>query len=142
MNRLFRHLLAWLLLVAVPLQGYAAGAMVFCGAAHGRAESTVVDHAAHGHAGHAHGDAGHQAGLHHVTPAHGDEVPSSGIDHADFAHGACSVCAACCSGAALPAATLVAPFAMAGVDPALPSEQPAPERAPTALERPPRIALA
>jgi hypothetical protein len=139
MNRLLRAALTGLLLVAVPLQGYAASAMLFCGAAHGWGESAIVDHADHAQAGHAHGDAAHHDAV-AVTDA--DERSSSALTLADLAHGACSVCASCCSGAALPAATITTAFAQQQVAPVVPGEHAAPDRAPARLERPPRTVLA
>jgi hypothetical protein len=138
MLRLSRQLLTWLLLAAVPLQGYAAGAMLFCGAAHGRAEAAAVDHAAHGHGAHAPDTAAHHSGP--ATVDH--QQPAPAADLASLLHGTCSVCASCCSGAALPAAIFVSAFATERAAPALPGERPAPDRAPARLERPPRIALA
>jgi hypothetical protein len=138
MKRLLRTLLTWLLLAAVPLQGYAAGTMLFCGAAHGPGQPVAVDHAAHRHAASA-----ADVAAHHEEPASiGDDSAAPTFDLAQAVHGACSVCASCCSGAALPVATFSSLFAVERAVPALPSEQQAPERAPVRLERPPRIALA
>lgn len=57
MRRLLRLTLTWLLVLALPAQGYAAQAMLFCGPVHaamaaGSAAATASDHdhAAHGHA--------------------------------------------------------------------------------------------
>lgn len=90
-----RAALMWVLLFALPFQGYAAATMLNCGPAPHRmaaAPSAAVD--VHQHA--ASGDHQHQD--------HHDKVSK------------CSVCAACCVGAALPAAALVfAPAMPAGV---------------------------
>jgi hypothetical protein len=130
MKRLLRTLLTGLLLVAVPLQGYAAGAMLFCGSAHGQGED--VDQAAHGHGGAAHD--------HDATGAT-DVHAAAALDRAEFGHGACSVCVSCCSGAALPASTIATSFARPLAPPTPPDEHTAPAHASPRLERPPRIDL-
>lgn len=137
MKRLLRTLLTWLLLAAVPLQGYAASAMLFCGAAHARTDA-VVDHAAHGHAGHAHD----QDAVEDTIAAGTDGHQSSSLDPSGLMHGGCSVCASCCSGAALPAATITAAFAQPHASPSQQTEHAAPDQTPARLERPPRTALA
>jgi hypothetical protein len=137
MKRLLRTALTWLLFVTVPVQGYAASAMLFCGAAHEPVGVSVVDHAAHGHAVHAHDGAHHETA---ATAAGGHETSS--FDLTDLVHGACSVCASCCSGAALPAATIDPSVVQQQLTPSLPIENAAPDRAPARLERPPRTTLA
>lgn len=137
MNRLLRAALTWLLLVAVPLQGYAAGAMLFCGTAHGWVASAIVNDADHVQAGHA-----HDVSAHHDAVGDANEHSSPVLTLGDLAHGACSVCASCCSGAALPAAMITTAFAQQQAAPFLAGEHAAPDRAPARLERPPRISLA
>jgi len=97
MSRL-RILFVWLLMAAVPMQGFAAASMLFCGsgsqrqhthvqagamaavANHGEAHTAAPhDHASHSHAGKAHGNA---ADKKHGLP--------------DATH-KCSTCAACCN---------------------------------------------
>jgi hypothetical protein len=129
MKRVLRTVLTCWLLVAVPLQGYAASVMLFCGTAHGSVDAVVVDHAAHGHTGHTHDD-----GL------NGDRSPT--LEASGLLHSGCSVCASCCSGAALPAATIATAFAQPHASPLLPNGHTAPDQAPARLERPPRTALA
>lgn len=85
-----RVALMWVLLAALPLQGFAAASMLGCGPNHHRASVTAPTEAA----------APGSDAVHHHT-ASGDH------DHADKAGSKCSVCAACCVGAALPAAALV-----------------------------------
>ena len=135
MKSRLRLLLTVLLLVALPLQGYAAGAMLFCGAASAGAQPTFINHAGHGHDDHVHAAATHDR----EALSFADETAP--VDLAGLTHGSCSVCASCCSVAALPAATLMSAF---GAEPAaltITSEQPAPEHAPARLERPPRTTL-
>ena len=44
MNRVLRAVMTCLLLVAVPLQGYAAGSMLFCGAGDGESVAPTHHH--------------------------------------------------------------------------------------------------
>ncbi len=81
MARLLRWTLAWLLAVALPLQGVSAATMLACGTVP-HAHSTPAAHPeAHAH-GHGHGDV--------------SSKPHPATGHA------CSVCASCCVGAAVP----------------------------------------
>jgi hypothetical protein len=91
-----RILFAWLLMAAIPLQGFAAASMLFCGkgaqqqgyaATQVAADSTHHDHAMHGHAGGGH----HQAKSADTAPA---EAPAA-TSHK------CSVCSACCNSMAI-----------------------------------------
>ena len=134
MNRVLRAFLTWLLLVAVPLQGYAAGSMLFCG--DGAATSGAVEH--HHDAGAVHdGDVPHHHGA--VSDARGDQ---DAPNLHDVMHGKCSVCSSCCSAAALPSAPIAATTATprAALFPDL--EHANPGRGPARLERPPRLNLA
>lgn len=95
----FRHLLVWLLLLALPLQGYAAATMLNCSAGHDQVPVVLLSTAV-------------VAAVDQPDPAHHSEVaaPTASAGHH---HGAgtskfkCSACAACCAGAGLPAAPLV-----------------------------------
>jgi hypothetical protein len=62
MRRLFSSLFLWLMMLALPLQGFAAASMLYCGVntdhhaaqtqalqTHGSADSSATDHAAHEH---------------------------------------------------------------------------------------------
>ena len=98
----WRFAIAWLLLLALPLQGLAAATMLNCGAGHGApALHNEAQSAAH-HDAHQH--------QHHHTTGHGLN---------QLAKFKCSACAVCCIGAALPATLLV--FA-----PAVPQALPGP----------------
>ncbi|HWX03132.1 hypothetical protein [Collimonas sp.] len=84
-----KNLLILLLALAIPLQGYAAAAMVFCGP-----EKPVAAMAASsaGHAGMAH---------HHADAQDAVQVLHGDSDHAsthDKSSTSCSSCAACCVG--------------------------------------------
>ncbi len=83
-----RLLLAWLVLAAIPLQGFAAASMLFCGMGSGHQPAPQVqaqagehhDHASHGH--------GHVVAEKAAQPADGQaQLP-------DASH-KCGVCAAC-----------------------------------------------
>ncbi|MFM9915359.1 MAG: hypothetical protein ACKVOX_06100 [Rhizobacter sp.] len=89
MLRRVRAALMWVLLVALPFQGFAAASMLGCGPSHHRVSESTAHEAAP------------------AASAHGHEHEASGDHrHADKAS-KCSVCAACCVGAALPATALV-----------------------------------
>ena len=140
MNTLVRSLLVWLLLLAVPFQGFASASMLLCAPA---APAPVVATAAHDHQammatpGH-----DHAAMLRAMADAHQAHAADTGHDAHDGHHGNGS-CASCCIGAAMaPAAQLrlalarpdfiAIPFHaghVPSVDPVLP-------------ERPPRAILA
>lgn len=91
---MFRRLLIWIMLIALPLQSYAAAGMIYCAPTH-HAVGAVAD-SAHVHAepdAHAH---------HHDDMAMADE--HSDHDHsAPYKNGAskCSACSACCLGIAV-----------------------------------------
>jgi hypothetical protein len=100
----FRLFLAWLIMVAIPLQGMAAASMLYCGmgAYHGPAQVAVQAQAEHhDHAQHGHAD---------VTQA---KKADAGADKKapDSSH-KCPVCASCCHGAAIaqfPSLAVLAP---------------------------------
>jgi len=71
---IFRLLLAWLVLAALPLQGFAAASMLLCGQASAPVAAVHEHHAHHGHEAH-----GHMA---------------AGDDHGKVKH-SCGVCAFC-----------------------------------------------
>ena len=134
MGKSFQRVLACLLMLAIPLQGFAAAAMRNCvpghhgdaaradahASAHVHAAAQDHDHAAHVH----HGDAGHDD---QAAPdaagdyAAGDRVtqPSANSAHEQFAKGKCSACATCCSAAAIISATAVPAVFAAGTAPLL-----------------------
>jgi hypothetical protein len=97
----FRLILAWLLLAALPLQGWAAATMLFCGPAQPAAVVAKANAHAHAAAHHdmhtAHHDVQAAHAQHHV-----DTTDTGSADHgtADGSH-TCGVCAACCNGVAL-----------------------------------------
>lgn len=83
----------WLLLMALPMQGYAAATMLHCGASSDRqgvaAASSHHDHAA-------------------MVASTRAELPGHAAHggHADVSKAKCSACAACCMGTGLPPAAI------------------------------------
>ena len=136
----------WLLLLALPLQGFAAATMLNCGPNHHRLwEASAVtqvdssDPAAHGHHHHS-TDVADTGGL----GAADDQADGNSSQHdlSKLSKFKCSACAACCMGIALPAS----PLAFLSFPPA---SAPTPNvSAPqfdfvsNGLDRPPRLFLA
>ena len=98
-----RLLLVWLLMAAIPMQGFAAASMLFCGMGteHMQAHTTGASQASlgsrqvqeimhHEHSSHDHATAG----------ARGKTTTDIKQGVADTAH-KCSICAACCNGVAI-----------------------------------------
>ena len=110
MKRFVRCFVMWLLVLALPAQGFAASTMLLCGAGHhgaSQADDGGHDHASHMHMGGQdapvvsapHADHDHAA---QVTPAdEGSSFHPLAAKHAKVV-GKCSACAACCSVAFLP----------------------------------------
>jgi hypothetical protein len=154
MRRIVRAFLVWVMVIAMPVQGMAASAMLVCGPSHERMMRGLVPEAsaaasrdAHDHA---HGGFAPEHGVHRHTDSSGPDA-SQALQSADADgppglvphHGkfSCSACAACCSVLALPAQFtlpeapgLVHPAHMAPVAP-IASHQP------DGLDRPPRTVL-
>gem|GEM_PF-872366 len=110
---MFRRLIIWIMLFALPLQGYAAVAMIYCGPSHHA--SAAVSHevsaqqSTHPTAHHHANDSGTQdASNHHHAEA--DTQPSgqhnSSNDSPHNSSHKCSACSACCMGSI----TAMAPF--------------------------------
>lgn len=124
----FRTLLVWLMLLAIPLQGFAAASSALCDAA----TAPLASHAAAGM------DARHCAGPDSNTP---DTDKAAGNTADSLAK--CSSCAFCCVG------TAIAPPCAAAADPRPPASEPIAYAAmhvtahiPGGLERPPHSPIA
>ena len=109
MRTLIRHLVMWLLALALPLQGAAAATRLHCEPAPKAVSASLHARMAHHHAAHA--DDG-RAASHHADTAAGFDAPEqvSSSHEQGPAQGtkvSCSACAACCTAAAMPAAPLV-----------------------------------
>ena len=102
MSRFHRTLLAWALVALLPLQGYAAAAMISCGPMHAQqAARGATSH--HSHASNAAGDS-HK---HHESAGMADEGSGHGSPTLpDLLKFKCSACAACCTGAAAPSPSM------------------------------------
>ncbi len=97
----FRLFLAWLVLAALPLQGFAAATMLFCGMEqttsaaqvggsdgnHGHTHAAVALKAGHDHAAHGHATAGDSK----AKTVTGDDSGSQ-----DKTSHSCPICASCC----------------------------------------------
>ena len=157
MHRLLRTVLTWLLVLALPAQGYAAQTMLFCGPGHhGAAVSGAVhDTAAHGHGEHggAHTGSVHSHGSVHMHAQAdtgdadtGSDALGAAADKAAKAEpsgaGTCSACAACCSAAAITSTSqAIAPVRLTP-DYGIALIELHDSRADSGLERPPRTLLA
>ena len=107
MGKRFTRVLVWLLIVALPMQGFAAVTMVNCSGRHH--EAAVGDRAHDGHANHHHGHADRSSHTHEA--AHGDSADTQSGDQVNLASTlTCSACAACCVGIALPIAMATQTF--------------------------------
>ncbi len=144
-----RIVLAWLVVVALPVQGFAAAAMLSCGPGHGRMAGAVE--AGHAHVSHgAHGTVEPEAIARAMAPgAMASEAAAPDASNPDAsAHLAvagafkCSACAACCVATALPASPVVV-AALRPAAEAIPERlQPSGDFVFERLEHPPRGLLA
>ena len=154
MKALARIVLAWLVVVALPAQGFAAAAMLSCGPGHERMAGAVE--AGHAHASHgAPGTADPQAMVHAEPPgatasdatasdATAPDASKPGASAALAAAGAfkCSACAACCVATALPASPVIVAALRTAAE-AIPERlQPSGDFVVERLEHPPRAFFA
>jgi hypothetical protein len=110
MNRVLKTLLLWLLVLALPMQTYAAATMFFCGTTFEHTAETVVEAATMDHATVQHGGPEFHApdSMHHTAHAHDAHHARHASDQAAHAshsaerqHSSCSICAVCCVGIAM-----------------------------------------
>ena len=97
MRRIFHTLMIWLMLLAVPLQGFAAASMPLCEAIgvieQDRLHPTAIDQSVE--TMHHHGEmVTHHDHAHHGSTNHSSTASS-------YATAKCGVCAACCVGATM-----------------------------------------
>ena len=143
-----RTALIWLLAAALPLQGAVAASMVACGPGHhggAAAQHDVAQHhsaeaAGHDHSGHDHpeADAASSAGM----PDSATADSEAAVKAAPKSSSKCSVCASCCTGAALPAAAIRFSPPPLGDSPFLASASASVVFITDGPERPPRTFLA
>ena len=89
-----RLLFAWLVLVAIPLQGFAAASMLYCGMGSGHGAQVQSQPAASAHHDHADGDHSH-AKLEKAEKSVDDKAQLPDSSHK------CGVCASCGHSAAM-----------------------------------------
>lgn len=123
----------WLLLAALPVQGWAVATLVNCGPTHPRMAAAAHDAAEHAHH---HGETANQG-----EPANAQAEPDAAAS-LSLSKFKCSACASCCLGMALPstAVTFDAAVSSDAVEPDLPQRHAVFLTA--GLERPPRSHLA
>jgi hypothetical protein len=141
---IWRCLLVWLTVLAMPIQGIAAAGMLHCGpglpGVPQHPAQTAGPGAMHGHHPGAEGAGAHAH--HHGAAQQEAEAPDTPSAFNGQADHHCSACAACCLGAALPASMMQLPVPDVSCAPVL-----APVVAPASFiaggpERPPRHPLA
>jgi len=140
-SALLRTLWICLLLLALPVQGFAAAQMTQCGPSHGRLQHTSAG--GHGEAAalHTHEqDALDHHSSHPQAASHADEVSSDGSAPPAKHH--CSACAACCVGMALPSSAPVVIAPPEAVIHVAATGAAEPIFLTSGLERPPRSPLA
>jgi len=138
MGKRFARALAWLLIVALPMQGYAAATMVNCSGTH---HEVAVDHGHDANANHHQGHADHSSHPHEVASA-GDNVDAQMGDLANLASTlTCSACAACCVGIALPIALAAQTFAAPASEPYFQRISPTVDVLLKGPDKPPRFIL-
>ncbi|MCR5869156.1 hypothetical protein [Aquincola sp. J276] len=150
--RLLRVIMLWWMVLALPMQGLAATAMLHCGAATSGAMAHAGSHQAHQDVQHdgLHSGMDHQAHENHGYPAAAtpdaggatdgltpDEPPPGPAAGPLYGH-ACSACAACCVAMGLPAAMPVLASAPAATTAVATLVAPAPSFLTAGPERPPR----
>jgi hypothetical protein len=121
----FRTALVWLMMLAIPTQGFAAATMLHCGPGHqhmltgpeaampaGHTDAVALQHATP-HAQSAHSDHEHD----HAASVAQHEESADATDQASTAdvsdqslNAKCSVCALCCNAAAIVSTPLVVPL--------------------------------
>lgn len=136
MSRVLKIMLLYLLVLALPMQGYAAATMLSCITTHQHA-TTAID--MHDHADDTLMDSGvrhhHDHGQHGVD---GNRV-SHGPDSGTHAKAGCNTCSVCCAAALIPSGPL---WNLADDSSDLPAAAPAipfSGHIPATLERPPRF---
>ena len=144
-----RCFVMWLLVLALPVQGFAASTMLLCGAGHhGSAQATEGehDHASHMHQGARDVFAVSESTAHNHAAQAPSSLEDSAVSPLTAKHakvmGKCSACAACCTVVFLP--TNVIAFTAPAPSHGLPMVEPTTQTGFIAdgPERPPRLPLA
>jgi hypothetical protein len=135
----FRFLLLGLMMLALPMQGFAAAGMLFCGPGHHDASSQAVPAMAHSHEDGAKAISdGHPA---HAHPASTEKPQPGKLSIDKVGADTCSVCSACCNAVALPVAAAIAPAITPHAGPAQAVSAFFTGFIAASLERPPRLLL-
>lgn len=124
MLRYFRTALVWLVMLAIPTQGFAAATMLYCGPGHQHAltgpeaatpaghTDTVAQQHATPHAQAAHSDHEHDhavSGAQHEESANATDLVSAAVALEQSPKAKCSVCSLCCNAAAIVSSALAVP---------------------------------
>jgi len=142
MSRLLKIVIIWLLVFALPMQGFASSAMLDCGAAHQHLMPGSSSHAEDG------ASLDQQQQMHHheqasSTEDHAASHASSGDASTDDSHhhGAtkCSACTSCCLSSAISAPVMPDPVTPlpGGLETSFQPDQQFTAYFPEGLERPP-----
>jgi hypothetical protein len=142
MFRALKTLLLWLLIAALPVQGFAAVAKASCGPAHHNAAPVAVmtGEPHHGddevHHSHDRGDGSMHAA---AEGASSDSSASADKLSGTYKSSYCSACVACCVGAVAPPSALILPAAYSSSETVVVSPLPlVAGYIPDGLKRPPR----
>ena len=144
-----RAVLTVLVVLAIPVQGFAVATMLSCGPGHERMAGGAVGGHAHDAAAHdaaiaPHGHDRHDGVAAHVPAAYGsgDVAAPARAPFTPPADSKCSACAACCVASAIPAAPLVVAIDRAASEEIACGRQPCVEFVVDRPEHPPRALLA
>jgi hypothetical protein len=135
-----RTLWICLLLLALPVQGFAAAQMTQCGPSHGRLQHTLASGHGEAEAVHAHEQYAQEHHSHQHAASQADEASNDGSTPPAKHH--CSACAACCVGMALPSSAPVVIAPAEAVIHVATTGAAEPIFLTSGLERPPRSPLA
>lgn len=138
MPRFLKTLLLSLLMLALPIQGFATVVGLSCGPAHQQHGLTAFSDA-HAHSRHA-DQAAQDSGSDQTVVTHGQHSDTTDAPQASAS--TCSACAACCVGAVIPPSSLN----LTPLDHGIIADIPAPDtmspgHIPDGLKRPPRPSL-
>jgi len=103
MRRATRTFLAWILILAMPIHGFAAASMIVCGPNHARM-AEAAEAASHDHGGGAQSGAGHHH--HAAAPSAHDPADDPESLFVKILKLKCSACESCCAMSAVPVAAL------------------------------------
>ncbi|WP_035052188.1 hypothetical protein [Andreprevotia chitinilytica] len=140
MRTVVKTLLLWLMLLAIPAQGIAASAMLFCDTP--QTQGQVSKTAEADHVGGMQHDPMAMADGAHADHAMADAGAAHDANHMKQGDAGCAVCAPCCLGAALLPTALAKPFISSGSDPIPFLASRFTGHIPAGIERPPHTALA